>query len=305
MDRNVGIVNPPMRLQRAATLPKGSEMSLADIAERTLVINLESRPDRRAETIAELTRRFGAEAVAERVEFIAAVRPAEVGAFPSLGARGAFESHLKALRHARDLGLSSVLILEDDVEFTAPAAVLDAAVALLRDTPGWQYASLGYLDEGFSTVSTDFAREAVRAEFGERFEMPADGGTVLAAAATTEDGYDGHDGYEGTVQLVSMRGNHIGAHCVVFRSSIYDSMIAHLEACLTSPAGTDVIAPINIDGAFNTFSWIDPAVRAVVVPSLAGQRSSRSDVSPGWVDRAPKLAPVVSGLRTLKRRLGS
>ena len=267
-------------------------MSLANIAERTLVINLESRPDRRAETIAELTERFGAEAVAERVEFIAAVRPSDAGSFPSIGARGALESHLKALRRARDLGLSSVLILEDDVEFTAPAAVLDAAIALLHDTPGWQYASLGYLDDGFSTVSTDFAREAVRAEFGERFEMPTDGGTVLAA---TEDG---------AVQLVAMRGNHIGAHCVVFRSTVFDSMIAHLEACMASPAGTDVIAPINPDGAFNTFSWIDPTVRVVGVPSLAGQRSSRSDVSPHWADRAPKLAPIMSGLRTLKRRLG-
>ncbi|NLA35142.1 MAG: hypothetical protein GX868_05570 [Actinobacteria bacterium] len=262
---------------------------LVDIAERTFVLNLETRADRRAETIAELTGRFGAAAVEELVEFVPAVRPSDAGEFPSIGARGAFESHLKALRLARDRGLSSVLILEDDVEFNVPSAVLDAAVALLRDTPDWQYASLGYLPDHFSIDVNDFARRALHTEFGEEVAPPTDGGTMLAA---TDDG---------SVRLVSMRGGHIGAHCLVFRASIFDAIIAHLKACLASPAGTDVVAPMNPDGAYNTFSWIDPAVRAVVVPSLATQRSSRSDVSPHWLDQAPLVGSALDGFRRLKR----
>ena len=48
-------------------------------------------------------------------EFIEAIRPADQGEFPSIGARGCFESHLKTLRAG--LG-SDVILMEDDLNFS-------------------------------------------------------------------------------------------------------------------------------------------------------------------------------------------
>lgn len=47
-------------------------------------------------------------------EFIKAVRPDDAGGFPSIGARGCFESHLAVLH--RGLG-SNIILMEDDLNF--------------------------------------------------------------------------------------------------------------------------------------------------------------------------------------------
>lgn len=83
--------------------------------EQVRIINLADRPDRRREIIAELERIGG---LAPNVSFYEAHRPESAGGFPSLGARGCFESHLDVLRTARDDQAKSLLILEDDVDFT-------------------------------------------------------------------------------------------------------------------------------------------------------------------------------------------
>lgn len=79
------------------------------------IINLVDRPDRRREIIAELDRIGG---LAPNMSFYDAHRPQSAGEFPSVGARGCFESHLAVLRSARDAGARNLLILEDDVDFT-------------------------------------------------------------------------------------------------------------------------------------------------------------------------------------------
>jgi hypothetical protein len=76
-----------------------------------MVINLESRADRRAEMRNELSR------VNWQAEFFSAIRPSDVGNFPSLGARGCFLSHLAVLRQAENAGVEQLVILEDDVNF--------------------------------------------------------------------------------------------------------------------------------------------------------------------------------------------
>jgi hypothetical protein len=53
--------------------------------------------------------------------FYDAHRPSDPGGFPSLGARGCFESHLNVLRSARDARVQSLLLLEDDIDFTRAA----------------------------------------------------------------------------------------------------------------------------------------------------------------------------------------
>ena len=83
--------------------------------DRVRVINIVDRTDRRREMMAQL-RRVGA-ADDARVAFFPARRPADSGPFPSLGARGCFESHLAVIRQAIEDGVERLLIVEDDFNF--------------------------------------------------------------------------------------------------------------------------------------------------------------------------------------------
>jgi GR25 family glycosyltransferase involved in LPS biosynthesis len=82
--------------------------------EQVRIINLVDRSDRRREMIRELARLGG---TPPNAAFYDAHRPADAGPFPSVGARGCFESHLELLRRARDAGVSSLMIVEDDLDF--------------------------------------------------------------------------------------------------------------------------------------------------------------------------------------------
>jgi glycosyl transferase family 25 len=97
---------------------------------KIVVINLPYRRDRRRETEAEL-RRGGF----PDVEFFAAKRPADRGAFGSVGEHGAFLSH-KAV-HASANCCSDILVLEDDVKFTVSYAALDQLIRRLP--PDWEF----------------------------------------------------------------------------------------------------------------------------------------------------------------------
>lgn len=86
--------------------------------DQVRIINLVDRPDRRRDMVRELERLGGMPANAA---FHDAHRPSDAGPFPSIGARGCFESHLAVLRSARDAGASSLLLLEDDLDFSRDA----------------------------------------------------------------------------------------------------------------------------------------------------------------------------------------
>lgn len=85
------------------------------IFDQVRIINLRDRPDRRREMEEHLAH-IGA--LAANVRFFDAQRPADQGEFPSLGARGCFESHLSVLKAARDNAAKSLLILEDDLDLS-------------------------------------------------------------------------------------------------------------------------------------------------------------------------------------------
>ncbi len=72
------------------------------------VINLKDRTDRRREMIEQLER------VGWSAQFFPAVRPADAGTFPSIGARGCFLSHLALLKQATS---GHILLMEDDLNF--------------------------------------------------------------------------------------------------------------------------------------------------------------------------------------------
>lgn len=98
---------------------------LRNLFDRIYVINLPERTDRRREMAVELGR-IGLSFSDALVEVFPAVRPPERGDFESIGARGCFLSHLGVLKDAVAKGYGSILILEDDVDWT-PAALATGA----------------------------------------------------------------------------------------------------------------------------------------------------------------------------------
>src|SRR4051794_24805493 len=82
-----------------------------DMFEQVRIINLVDRADRRREMAQQLQRLGG---MPPNTSFFEAHRPASTGEFPSVGARGCFESHLAVLRAARSGAAETLLLLEDD-----------------------------------------------------------------------------------------------------------------------------------------------------------------------------------------------
>ena len=118
-------------------------MKVFDAFERIVVINLPERTDRRREMVAEL-RKANIDAIDPRLQFYPAIRPSVPGLFPSLGARGCFESHLGVIRAAIRDRLHSVLILEDDLALTPAACVEQRRMFERVAGDGWDFAYPGH-----------------------------------------------------------------------------------------------------------------------------------------------------------------
>lgn len=93
-------------------------LSLIGCFDTIRIINLESRPDRLAQMKGEIDR-LGLSGDS-RIAFFKAIRPVDKGDFTSVGARGVYESQLAILKEAARKQ-QSVLILEDDCDFTSDA----------------------------------------------------------------------------------------------------------------------------------------------------------------------------------------
>jgi glycosyl transferase family 25 len=97
------------------------------------------------------------------------------------------------------------------------------------------------------------------------------------------------------------------AHCYAVRGDALDIVIGHLEACLVRPAGHPLGGAMHYDGALTMLRQTRPELITLLASrSLAGQRSSRSDIiGPSWLDRGPlaAVAAWVRGARNQWRRL--
>lgn len=118
-------------------------MKVFDAFERIVVINLRERVDRRREMEAEL-RRAGIAAGDARLQFFAGIRPADAGLFPSIGARGCFESHLGVISEALRDRLDSVLVLEDDLALHPAACLAQPALVGRLARGDWDFAYPGH-----------------------------------------------------------------------------------------------------------------------------------------------------------------
>lgn len=112
-----------------------TEPALTRLFDRVVVINLPERADRRRGIDAEL-RKVGLSLEHPKVELFAAIRPAAAGGFPSIGAQGAFRSHLAVMERMVAQDWARVLVLEDDMAFSPGfAARLAGLVPVLQSRP--------------------------------------------------------------------------------------------------------------------------------------------------------------------------
>ena len=81
------------------------------------------------------------------------------------------------------------------------------------------------------------------------------------------------------------------AHFYGLNRRVLPALEDYLSRCLLRPAGHPDGGPMHIDGAYSMFRSRNGAVLTLLaVPSLAGQRSSRSDIYPNkWFDRMPLI----------------
>ncbi len=124
--------------------------------DRIFVINLLERTDRRKAINNELVWIGALER--DKIEIFPAVKPAEPGGFPSIGARGCFMSHLEILRKARDLGMQRILIIEDDLMFNNFLKKHQDEVARHVASDGYDIVYLGHMVDSKSANSLRFER---------------------------------------------------------------------------------------------------------------------------------------------------
>jgi glycosyl transferase, family 25 len=237
-------------------------MGFFDNFEMTRIISLADREDRRRDLGRNVEDVFGAPLNLSEELFIA-TRPEAPGPFENIGTRGCFESHLAVLREAREQDAASILILEDDAAFSSGTAeALDRAASELTD---WDCATFGHSD-------------------------PHGDAAALGLSGRGPE-------------WVRLEGSITRCHCVAFSRRGIARVVEHLEQLQAGEPGDHLRGPMPVDGAYNTLTWIDPKFRRLVLlPSLVGQRSSRSDITPSAIDRSP-LRPFAAVGRRLLRRL--
>ena len=149
---NRRIVNTPNAMSSRVEEERNS---MIDFFDKTYIINLPERLDRRKAITQEL-KRVNVSVPNDRVIFFPAIKPNDQGDFPSIGTKGCFLSHLSVLKDARDRGLKNVLILEDDLVFTNLLIQQQAAViSQLRDLD-WDWVYLGHSIETDSPKTVAF-----------------------------------------------------------------------------------------------------------------------------------------------------
>jgi len=107
-------------------------------------------------------------------------------------------------------------------------------------------------------------------------------------------------GVDGRI-LVPVTGDIMLAHCYGVHASVLPALVEFYESLLERPPGHPDGGPMHLDGAISFFRARHPEyLTLAAAPSLAGQRPSRSDLTPRWFDRVWGLREGVGFLRRLK-----
>ncbi len=237
---------------------------MLEVFDQVFIINLKSRPDRWAEIQDQLTQ-IGMSADSPKIMRFDAVRPADAGGFPSIGARGCFMSHLGVLDAACQAQLQRILILEDDLDFSDAFKRTwpDSAQALRSGEWGMFYGCYE-APQGLQAIAQI-------------------GSTLLQAPGATTIG---------TTPFVAFQGPAI------------QTARDFLCAMLSRPPGSPEGGPMHVDGAYNWLRAQHPEIHTWASREQLGhQRPSRTDIHDlRWYDRLPVVADLTQMARQLKRR---
>ena len=96
-------------------------------------------------------------------------------------------------------------------------------------------------------------------------------------------------------------------HFYAVNRLVMPDLIAYLEACIERPPGHPDGGPMHVDGAFSMFRMRNPdRVTLICMPSLGGQRSSRSDIYPNqWFDLLPGFQQATGLARAVANHIRS
>jgi hypothetical protein len=104
--------------------------------------------------------------------------------------------------------------------------------------------------------------------------------------------------------LVEFRGHLQNLHMYAVHRSALAPLVEYLEGCLVRPPGDPIGGPMHVDGALTMFRAAHPEFTTLIAqPSLAGQRSSRSDITFGAFESIIGIKQAMSVARKLKRAL--
>lgn len=233
---------------------------LLSIFEHVFIVNLEFRTDRRREMEEQLGL-IGLSLEHPRITLFPAVRPEDPGPWPSIGARGCFMSHLLILREAKAMGLRSVLILEDDLDWSRSFLSGGAAMLACLEGTGWAFVHGGYEDAG---------------------SEGADPGSAGLNPVPPETG----------LQMTHF----IGLNGIIGPVEAYLAAMTKRPAGdpQGGPMHVDGAYSWFRRDTPGTRAWI-------FEPAIGVQRASRTDIAdPKWFDRVPVLSAIVGLLRRLK-----
>jgi glycosyl transferase, family 25 len=134
-------------MSRFDPVAKACGERLLETFDLILIINLPHRQDRRDEMSGEL-KRIGLSLDHPAVEVLAASSFSDPAGFPNTGARGCFDSHLRAISVAQARGAQSLLILEDDCDFSRGIATALPPLLSALDASDWSLFYGGHLSDG-------------------------------------------------------------------------------------------------------------------------------------------------------------
>jgi hypothetical protein len=272
--------------EESSTTGRAGAEALVDTAF-TVLINLPRRTDRFRATMRELDRVTGRRLhVGEDLELLRPPTFDEAAGFINPAYRSCLHAHLEAARLGQASGADRVLVLEDDVTFHPAWDHLESrALAELAGTD-WDIANLGW-ESATEPADLDSPHVPLVDDAGEGADRSAENRAGRAGA--------GDDVWQ------RFRGELIGSHAYLLTGRFLPTWIAHLEAIAHGVPGDDLRGPMAPDGALNTITWVDTSVvRLRAVPSLAGQRPSRSDVNTRWIDRVPLARAGATTLRSAR-----
>ncbi len=257
-------------------------MKFQTFFDRSYIINLPERIDRRREMETEL-KAAGINPQSDSVEFFPAIKPTDKLAFPSIGVLGCYLSHLEILRTAKKKNLKNVLIMEDDLAI--PKKFTDLEEKLVNDLSqtDWDIVFIGHLpyhslgESKYSEQNPQTSMESSSSLLGKIIYPPR------------------------------------GTHFYAVNQKAYDKIIRFLEELLEKRSQSFYIEKDNlisdldgafIDTAYYILSYQNTDLNCLLTyPSLGGQRSSSSDISPGRLDKVFLVGSLLNSLRTAKYRL--